>query len=70
MSGETPAHHGALAEKRSPWPQSGSLCRFFVNFHQPMAPDSTVRWPVFLPLVLFFGGIGAAAAMTQLLGSF
>jgi len=24
----------------------------------------------FLPLVLFFGGIGAAAAMTQLLGSF
>ena len=35
-----------------------------------MASDSAVRWPVFLPLVLFFGGIGAAAAMTQLLGSF
>jgi len=35
-----------------------------------MASDSAVRWHVFLPLVLFFGGIGAAAAMTQLLGSF
>ena len=35
-----------------------------------MASDTAVRWPVFLPLVLFFGGIGAAAAMTQLLGSF
>ena len=35
-----------------------------------MNPDTTARWPVLLPLVLFFGGIGAAAAMTQLLGSF
>ena len=35
-----------------------------------MASDSAVRLPVFLPLMLFFGGIGAAAAMTQLLGSF
>ncbi|AII49761.1 hypothetical protein KR52_11505 [Synechococcus sp. KORDI-52] len=35
-----------------------------------MDTNSSVRWPVFLPLVLFFGGIGAAAAMTQLLGSF
>ncbi|AHF63938.1 hypothetical protein Syncc8109_1581 [Synechococcus sp. WH 8109] len=33
-----------------------------------MASDTAVRWPAFLPLVLFFGGIGAAAAMTQLLG--
>jgi len=40
------------------------------SFDSAMAPESTVRWPVFLPLVLFFGGIGAAAAMTQLLGSF
>jgi len=36
----------------------------------PMTSGTTVRWPVFLPLVLFFSGIGAAAAMTQLLGSF
>ena len=35
-----------------------------------MDSDSTSRWPVLLPLVLFFGGIGSAAAMTQLLASF
>jgi len=35
-----------------------------------MNSDSSIRWPVFLPLVLFFSGIGAAAAMTQLLFSF
>ncbi|AII43806.1 hypothetical protein KR100_10585 [Synechococcus sp. KORDI-100] len=35
-----------------------------------MTPDSSVGWPVVLPLVLFFSGIGAAAAITQLLAAF
>ena len=35
-----------------------------------MNSDSTYSWPVLLPLVLFFGGIGSAAAMTQLLAAF
>ena len=35
-----------------------------------MDSDSNSSWPVLLPLVLFFGGIGSAAAMTQLLNSF
>ena len=35
-----------------------------------MESDSPSSWPVLLPLVLFFGGIGSAAAMTQLLASF
>ena len=35
-----------------------------------MESDSTSSWLVLLPLVLFFGGIGSAAAMTQLLASF
>ncbi len=35
-----------------------------------MNSEATVRWPVFLPLVLSFGGVGATAAMTQLLAAF
>ncbi len=35
-----------------------------------MESENTSSWPVLLPLVLFFGGIGSAAAMTQLLASF
>jgi len=34
-----------------------------------MESDSSFSWPVVLPLVLFFSGIGAAAALTQLLGA-
>ena len=35
-----------------------------------MESESTSSWPVLLPIVLFFGGIGSAAAMTQLLAYF
>ena len=35
-----------------------------------MDSQNTSSWPVLLPLVLFFGGIGSAAAMTQLLAAF
>ena len=35
-----------------------------------MNSDSTSSWPVLLPLVLFFGGIGSAAPMTQLFAAF
>ena len=35
-----------------------------------MESDTTSRWPVLLPLVFSFGGIGATAAMTQLLAAF
>ena len=35
-----------------------------------MESETSHRWPVFLPVVLSFGGIGATAALTQLLSSF
>ena len=35
-----------------------------------MESDSSLSWPVLLPLVLFFSGIGAAAALSQLLAAF
>ena len=35
-----------------------------------MTNNSSVSWPVVLPVILFFSGIGAAAAITQLLAAF
>ena len=35
-----------------------------------MTSNSSIGWPVALPVILFFSGIGAAAAITQLLAAF